>query len=130
MKPMLLTFNMAPEHVARLRFMCMKMGAVVQPVAPQDFTQTLGTLCGMAPRQDVPAPETPFTDDMLVMANFSTPMAKQFLAAFRQSRIPNVKAKAVVTPTNVQWDCMHLHDELMKEREAIAAHGRADHHEE
>ena len=49
MKPMLLTFNMAPEHVARLRFMCMKMGAVVQPVAPQDFTQTLGTLCGMAP---------------------------------------------------------------------------------
>ena len=129
MKPMVLVFNMAQEHLAKLRFTCLRLGITVKPVEAQDFTQPLGALCGMMDRQDVPAPEAPFADDMLVMANFSTQLVKQFLAAFRQSRIPNVKVKAVVTPTNVHWDCMKLHDELMKEREAVARQGKAEHEE-
>ena len=129
MKPMVLVFNMPQENIARLRFTCLRLGIQVKAVEQADFTQPLGALCGLAEKQDVPAPEAPFTDDMLVMVNFSTPLVKQFLAAFRQSRMPNVKAKAVVTPTNVHWDCMKLHEELMKEREAIARQGRAEHEE-
>lgn len=129
MSPVVLVFNIAPEKVAKLRFTCMRLGIQVKAVEAADFTQKLGALCGLAEREDLPAPEAPFEDEMLVMAHFTTPLAKNFLASFRQSRMPNVKLKAVITPTNVQWDCIHLHDELMKEREAIAAQGKAVHEE-
>ena len=128
MSPMILVFNIPQDKLSKLRFTCMRLGVQVRPVDSADFGQTIGALCGMADRADVPAPENPFTEDMLVMNGFNQQLANRLLSALKQGRLP-IRLKAVVTPTNVHWDAMQLYHELTQEREAIAKHQEA-HHEE
>ena len=46
-------------------------------------------------------------------------MLNAFLHGFRADKIPPVSLKAILTPTNAGWNALQLHDELVKEREAI-----------
>lgn len=128
MKPMILVFNIPADKLSKLRFTCMRLGIQVCPVETADYGQTIGALCGMADRTDAPAPEETFTEDMLVMANFTQQLANRLLAALKQGRLP-IRLKAVVTPTNAHWNPVELHRELTAEREAIAKGKEAEHHE-
>lgn len=125
----LLTFNLSTERLAKLRFLCMRQGIRVCAVPPADFSQPVGALCGLCDRADVPAPPQPFTDEMLVMADFTNQQASRFLASIKQARFAPVRLKAMLTPTNAEWDCIHLHQELSAEREALAQHQTPVHHE-
>ena len=65
---------------------------------------------------------------MLVMANFPAGMMNTFLGLFRRMGITPVALKAILTPTNAQWDSEKLHTEIASEHEAMtkengAAHG-------
>jgi len=128
MKPMILVFNIPADKLAKLRFTCMRLGIQVRPVEAAEYGQPIGALCGMAEITDVPAPEETFTEDMLVMANFTTQLANRLLAALKQGRLP-IRLKAVVTPTNAAWNPVQLHKELTAEREAIARGKEAEHHD-
>ncbi|MBP3452221.1 MAG: DUF3783 domain-containing protein [Clostridia bacterium] len=128
MKPMILVFNIPADKLSKLRFTCMRLGIQVCPVEASDYGQTIGALCGMADRTDAPAPEETFTEDMLVMANFTQQLATRLLAALKQGRLP-IRLKAVVTPTNAHWNPVELHKELTAERAAIAQGKEAEHHE-
>ena len=128
MKPMILVFNIPADKLSKLRFTCMRLGIQVCPVEAGDYGQTIGALCGMADRTDAPAPEETFTEDMLVMANFTQQLANRLLAALKQGRLP-IRLKAVVTPTNAHWNPVELHEELTAERAAIAQGKEAEHHE-
>ena len=128
MSPMILVFNIPADKLAKLRFTCMRLGVQVRPVEAADYGQSIGTLCGLADRTDAPAPEETFTEDMLVMANFTQQLANRLLAALKQARLP-IRLKAVVTPTNALWNPVQLHRELTAEREAIAKGKEAEHQE-
>lgn len=128
MKPMILVFNIPADKLSKLRFTCMRLGVQVCPVEAGDYGQTIGALCGMAERTDAPAPQETFTEDMLVMANFTQQLANRLLSALKQGRLP-IRLKAVVTPTNAHWNPVELHKELTAEREAIAQGKEAEHHE-
>lgn len=127
MSPMILVFNLPGEKLSRLRFACMRLGVQVQPVEKADWGQPMGALCGLAPRSDAPAPETSFSEEMLVMASFTQALANRLLAALKQARLP-IGLKAVLTPTNVHWTPVQLHSELSAERAAIAQGKEAEHH--
>ena len=128
MKPMILVFNLPEDKLAKLRFTCMRMGIQVKPVEAADYGQSIGTLCGMADRTDAPVPQETFSEDMLVMSGFTQQLASRFLAALKQGRL-FIRLKAVVTPTNAQWNPVQLHTELTAEREAIARGKEAEHHD-
>ncbi len=128
MKPMILVFNLPEDKLAKLRFTCMRMGIQVKPVEAADYGQSIGALCGMADRTDAPAPQETFAEDMLVMSGFTQQLASRFLAALKQGRL-FIRLKAVVTPTNAQWNPVQLHTELTAEREAIARGKEAEHHD-
>lgn len=126
-RPTLLCFNVSASKLPKLRMACMSAAVLLQVIPSESFPQPLGALCGlMAPQADLPAPEAPFTGEMLVMANLSRPQAERLLSALRQSK-QRFPLKAVLTPTNVHWDCAKLYQELTAEREAIAR-GETDHH--
>lgn len=127
MRPTILVFNIPQEKLSKLRFTCMRLGIQVCPVEPADYGQTIGALCGMAPREEAPAPQETFDEDMLVMASFTQSLANRLLAALKQGRLP-VRLKAVVTPTNALWNPVQLYRELTAERAAIARGQEADHH--
>lgn len=128
MSPMILVFNIPADKLAKLRFTCMRLGIQVRPVDAADYGQSIGALCGMAERSDAPAPEESFTGDMLVMANFTQQLANRLLSALKQGRL-FIRLKAVVTPTNAQWNPVQLYRELTAEREAIAKGKEAEHHD-
>ncbi|MFQ7451023.1 MAG: DUF3783 domain-containing protein [Flavonifractor plautii] len=67
-----------------------------------------------------------FDDEMLLIVNCPGPLLDLFLQAFRRQKLAPVRLKAVLTPTNREWDSVALHAELCRERQAIAE-GQAAH---
>ena len=127
MNAMLLAYALPEEKLARLRFLCLRLGVKVVAVPEAEYAQPLGALCGLLPRAENPA-EAEAPGEMLVMAHFNTQQANRLLASMKQARLP-VRLKAVVTPTNMHWNAAELCAELAKEREAVARGGKAGHEE-
>jgi hypothetical protein len=121
MNPMVLCYNLQPEKLGRLRVLALRLGIGVRVVEPEKFGLPVGALAGvMEPPETVEAAE-PFADEMLVMAHFRPGMLDAFLNGFRQSRIPPVKLKAMLTETNAAWSAARLHREIRAEHEQMEA---------
>ena len=121
MNPMVLCYNLQPEKLGRLRVLALRLGIGVRVVEPEKFGLPVGALAGvMEPPETVEAAE-PFADEMLVMAHFRPGMLDAFLNGFRQSRIPPVKLKAMLTETNAGWSAARLHREIRAEHEQMEA---------
>ena len=124
----LLCYNLAPEKGQKIRLAAMRLKIRVRPVAKEEYGQTLAALCGMEETTDAAYGGSGFEDEMLVMANFPAAMMNTFLGLFRRMGIAPVALKAILTPTNAQWDSEKLHTEIASEHEAMtkgngAAHG-------
>ena len=48
-------------------------------------------------------------------------LLNQVLEVIRLAKLPPIPLKAVLTDTNQTWNTLQLHEELLREREAIAA---------
>lgn len=119
-QPVLLCYNLSQESYRKLRLAAMRMKIRIRSVKPWEFDQTLENLAERCEPINEAAPcEDVFADEMLVMAYFPAGMDAAFLRLARQSGVPSVPLKAVLTPTNSQWDSITLHTEISKEREAI-----------
>ena len=81
---------------------------------------------GMEPPAGPPAPGT-FADEMLVMAHLSSLQASQFLQSLRRLGVPPIALKAMLTPTNCEWNSLTLHNEISSEHAALEAGKQAVH---
>ena len=116
--PTLLLYNLDNEKGNRLRMLAMRLRIRIQNVAPEEYGETLAALTGRAERAGVPC-ETPFSGEMLVFADFDNGLLNRFLTESRKAHIPAVALKAVLTPTNMSWTSVQLHEEIGKEHEAL-----------
>ena len=123
----LLCYNLAPEKAQKIRLAAMRLKIRVRPVAKEEYGQTLAALCGMEETTDAAYGGAGFEDEMLVMANFPAAMMNTFLGLFRRMGIAPVALKAILTPTNVQWDSEKLHAEIASEHEAMMKGNGAAH---
>lgn len=83
--------------------------------------------CAVWSRQQAcPAPGT-FADEMLVMAHLSSLQASQFLQSLRRLGVPPIALKAMLTPTNCEWNSLTLHNEISSEHAALEAGKQAVH---
>ena len=121
MNPMVLCYNLQPEKLGRLRVLALRLGIGVRVVEPEKFGLPVGALAGVMEPPETIEPAEPFADEMLVMAHFRPGMLDAFLTGFRQSRIPSVKLKAMLTETNAAWTLERLHGALKEEHEQMAA---------
>ena len=62
-----------------------------------------------------------YTLPMLVFCGLNSALLHQVLEVLRLAQLPPIAMKAVLTETNLSWDTHQLYEELLKEREAIAA---------
>jgi len=130
MRAKLLAYNVPAPRLSKLRFVCMRLGVAVQEIPPEKQGQPLSTLVGLTDTAaSLPASAAPFADEMLVMSGFSPAMVNSLLSAIRQARMKPFPLKAMVTPTNLTWNSLYLHEQLLLERDAIQA-GRTPAHEE
>ena len=121
MNPMVLCYNLQPEKLGRLRVLALRLGIGVRVVEPEQFALPVGALAGVMETPETVEPVEPFVDEMLVMAHFRPGMLDAFLNGFRQSRIPSVKLKAMLTGTNAAWSAARLHREIRAEHEQMEA---------
>lgn len=130
MRATLLAYNVPAPRLSKLCFVCMRLGAAVQEVPPEKQGQTLSALVGLTEADaSLSAPDAPFADEMLVMSGFSPAMVNSLLSGIRQARLKPFRLKAMVTPTNLTWSSVYLHEQLLLEHDAIQA-GRTPAHEE
>ena len=61
----------------------------------------------------------PLPEPMLVFCGLGQALLNQVLEVIRLAKLPPIPLKAVLTDTNQAWDTRQLHEELLKEREAI-----------
>ena len=123
----LLCYNLAPEKAQKIRLAAMRLKIRVRSVAKEEYGQTLAALCGMEEMTDAAYGGAGFEDEMLVMANFPAAMMNTFLGLFRRMGIAPVALKAILTPTNAQWDSEKLHAEIASEHEAMMKGNGAAH---
>ncbi len=128
MRPTILTFNLSETRLAKLRFLCMKLGLTVKPVPAEDYAQPIGALCGLAEPTAATAAEA-FPEEMLIFCHMDNAQVNRFLQSAKQMRWAPVALKAILTPTNAEWTPIQLCAELKQEREAILKGETADHKE-
>ena len=119
MTPILLTYHIAPAKLAKIQVLCLRLGIRVRAVPPEEYGVPLAALAGLEDAGTYSVPEETFSDEMLVMANFRPGMMDAFLNGFRQSRIPPVPLKAMLTETNAQWNSVALHSAIAEEHEIM-----------
>ena len=100
--PTVLAVNILPDKLGKLRFLCLRLGIRVQVVEQRAFGCTVGDLVA-GDAAPVRGKWAPFTDELLVMANFRPGMLDAFLAGFREMNLPAVPLKAMLTETNAAW---------------------------
>ena len=63
----------------------------------------------------------PLPEAMLVFCGLGEALLNQVLEVIRVAKLPPIPLKAVLTDTNRTWSTEQLHEELLREREAVAA---------
>ena len=123
--PVLLTYNLHGERAAKIRMAAMRFRVRLRDVERREYARTLAELVVNGPEGDWEGDA--FDEEMLVMAHFPPALMQAFLQGLRRAGVRPGGLKAMLTPTNAQWDSRALHAELCKEREAIS-HGAASVH--
>lgn len=117
MQPLMLCIHMEKEKALRIAFIGMSLGVTVRPVSSDQEGQTLGALCGLEPLKEK-APAVQVGEEMLVLAFLPDETMEKLLPALRAAGVP-VRLKAVLTPTNRDWNCGQLYHELKGEAAAF-----------
>ncbi len=120
--PSILIYNLDAPHKFRLLAICSQLKIACHSVPISDYNQPLAALAGERPRLKEAYAGEGFQDEMLVMVNFTGHLLQSFLNGLKLHKIPGIALKAVMTPTNANWDSIQLHAEILREHEAM--HGK------
>lgn len=114
-RPLLLTYNLNPQTAEALKRLCDGMQIRCRAVQPSEYALPIGVLAGI-PVAIAPdaAPAGGFNDAMLVICFMLSDQLDALLPALRQAGL-SIPLKAVLTPSNVSWNSIQLHDELARE---------------
>ena len=110
------------DRVDQIRKYLNHAGIEIRTVQPPQYLEPLGCLF------DVPGFSKSgvfnlgqnFSEEMIVMRNFTEKELHDFLGFFRTANLDRISLKAVLTPINSHWNSMQLYQELCKERAAFS----------
>lgn len=117
-QPAALLYNFHnPERLRLIRRYLNRRKIKTRIVTTPDFLHPLGYLFeipGFSPSGEFNLGHN-FSEEMLVLKDFSVEEMDAFLAFFHENQIPSVDLKAMLTPVTQHWTSIQLHDELTKE---------------
>ena len=98
------------------------LGFKVHHILPEEYHIPVGELAEGKTDAETKSEETdgeePFTDEMLILCPASEASLDKALFMMRKEKV-QVPLKAVLTPSNQEWDSVSLHDEILKEHKAM-----------
>ena len=119
-----LAFGLDAAELKGLKAACARKSVRLRRVLPEEYGQSIGALCGTGRRREDAAPGGAVPGPMLVFAHFREKQLDMFLSELRTARLGLGALKAVLTPTNAQWNAAALYAELAREKGQTG--GRAD----
>lgn len=119
-EPMLLAFNLDQKTAFALSELCRWQQIRYRAVTALEYALPIGALAGIPVQGNSPGtPSGSFSEPMLVMCHMLRGQLDAFLLGMRESNIPRIDLKAVLTPVNLTWNARQLRDELAREHEAV-----------
>jgi len=115
----ILMYNCSGPEFSRLKQIFAMLRLRMRPVEPDRYRVPLEELA--QGRGEPGEPAQPLPEPMLVFCGLSQALLNQVLEVIRVAKLPPIPLKAVLTDTNRAWNTLQLHEELLKEREAILA---------
>ena len=116
----ILMYNCSGPEFSRLRQIFAMLRLRMRPVGPERYHLTLRELANGEGEASEQA-EEPIPGAMLVFCGLGDALLHQVLEVIRLAKLPPIPLKAVLTASNQEWTTRQLREELLKEREAIAA---------
>lgn len=129
MKPIALFYNFSEERFRKARFFLAPFKISAKAVLKENFNQPIGFLAGIEgiKQSEEKYNGDEFSEEMIVMHNFTNELVEALIKALIKSGIGRVPLKAVITPSNKDWNALTLykaikadHLEIMKNRKAKA----------
>lgn len=115
-----LMYNCSGEEFSKLRQIFAMLRLRMRVVNPDRYHVALKELAKGEGEPTAEAGE-PLPEAMLVFCYLPQALLNQVLEVIRVANLPPIPLKAVLTTANQEWDTRQLHEELCKEREAVAA---------
>lgn len=121
MSQTILTFQLQKEKENAIAEICKRLGIRLKAIPARDYAQKLGYLAGIKgfPQEKVIFSGTPFPAEMLVFSGMNSDQVDMFLKQYKETGLPVIGLKAIVTPYNIFWTAEMLFSELMKEHLAV-----------
>ena len=117
--PCVLIYNLDGEEDRKLRQALVAQRLRVRRVEPVQYGLPLALLAAGHGEPEEQAEGEAFSDRMMVFCGLSQDQLDRVLTALARSGAPRVALKAVLTPTNAQWDSRQLREELEREHRAM-----------
>ena len=118
--PLILSYNLDSLTESGLSALCRQLDIGLVRVDKADYGKPIGALAGI-PVAGVPSARSEdFSAPMLVLCHMLSNRLNAFLDALRESGLPRIALKAVLTPSNVGWNSRQLYEELRREHAALA----------
>ena len=108
------------ERTDKVKFIFVLMGIKIKTVEKEDYLQKIGALAGVEgiERTEEIYEGEGFDEEMLVLNHLTDPQMNRMLAYLKKEGL-QIPLKAALTPTNVHWNTLELHDELVREHEEM-----------
>ena len=116
-----LLYNCSDPQWAKLRQMLVMLRIRVRMVTPEQYGLALEAVAsGKTQGLQAPQIQEEFSDPMLVFCHLPDSKLEQVLITMRRAGLPPISLKAVLTPTNREWNSQQLWTELRREHEAMS----------
>lgn len=114
-----LLYNLDNEKGKAIKKLCIKNGIKIKIVEKELYTKTIGSLAkikGFEDKTILDDSDIDITEEMMIMKGFSSNDIDMFLKGFHKDKIQKIELKAIITPSNSDWNSYQLYKELKKER--------------
>ncbi|HBM99233.1 MAG TPA: DUF3783 domain-containing protein [Ruminococcus sp.] len=112
MNEIALFYNFSEERMRKAKFALLPLKIRTKAVSKTDYNQPLGYLVGI---KGIEPAETEFDgngfdEEMIVMHNFTSKTVDGLIRALNKCGVGRVPLKAVITPTNKDWNSVQLYN--------------------
>lgn len=112
MNEIALFYNFSEERMRKAKFALLPLKIRTKAVSKSEYNHSLGYLAGI---KEIEPAETEFDgngfdEEMIVMHNFTSKTVDDLIRALNKCGVGRVPLKAVITPTNKDWNSVQLYN--------------------
>lgn len=118
-QPKLLLFHMNNDRQRSIEKLCRSLSTTIRVnvIKPSAYSQTIGYLAGITgfSKSNITYQGNDFDSEMLVFSGVESELMDEFIDAMKETGMPRIALKAVITPTNIFWTPLKLYEHLEEE---------------